>query len=848
MKKIKMTLKMVMATGALLASLFFTSCTSAIDADVSGSGSSTRVTNISSSCRRSALTGMVYMGGSVLYSEENAAANQLARNVTVATRIGKVNVKNTGNGKTVSVHTKEADYGYIVINSVNMESVSFDYYQFAENAAVQEAYFVGSYDVAAGNACDLNRDGVNDVEYCKPDAGTQGRKHRMWLKFLSNGEHSAMYSVIADQYEGGNYPGGLFGINTEGRSVVTKYNYSDSSRAAVASITNGDYVLDTVDNKIAVYHGSTINSRSARTINDDELSTAEFEGTTTAEDLEFKDYEFVSGFDIYKLLEALPSSAVTEAYNDKTISEAVSYLNKLMRQRDFLEKVLSASTDENAMKMKESLSGYVISSDMESVYITRGALCQLYPDLCPEMTSLTSGLGTAFPELYINIGHTDEYEAAPEESRATIANIISHDETDKLYPTKDVDKYDQTYLDYAAKRDEIYDYFSSFYYVDISSGLMNDVVGEQFLGIEDKALKGLYKDFVKNLGLELKVGATGSISVSNGNPKAEVKLAALASFEIKNSIAFTLEKGSFFEKDPKLTKAPTALERYKALYPDESSSSSVKTEEDAKKFFNVDHGYKEKDLGVFGTTGWVDTKDIETGDMPSLSKDAKFKHVQFSPVKSFPLVITFDIDFDLLRSLKISAECDNLYIGGVVIAGVEGHAGINWGFSKKFWGAPLPWSFYCNFDKGGNTIWEHAYFGGFPRKDIDGTAVGVALKGQITPILKLRGGVGVGGDVWVAKTDITIGGSITAAAPLTVLTGINYSVAKGINVVLQADAKLMFNWGLDVQFYLDPPLVSEIKKTLPIYNSDVLAKFQLFKIKSENFGTPKCEGFKKLDC
>lgn len=843
MKKTRKLIKSVVATAVLMASISFSGCMNVLDTDLGENGSK-NISDVSSNMNRSAANNMVYMGGSVLFSEENEMANQLAPNVTVATRIGTVDTVDTGYGNTVGVHNKNATYGYIVINSVNMKSIAFDYYQYSEDPVNQKASFFKSFVLEAGNECDLNGDGVSDIAYSKPDAGTTARRHRMWLKFLRNGKHSSMFSVIADQYEGGNYPGGLFGINTEGRSIVTKYCYSNSNRrSAVASITNGDYVIDTVENKIAVYRGSSINKRSARALNDYELSVDEFNNDMTVENLEFKDYDFTSDFDIYKLLEALPSSLVKEAYTDKNITDAVAYLNKLLRQSNFADTVLSESTNENAAEIKKSLADYSFTNEMELVYIGRALLCELYPDLCPEMTSFTNGFGDVFPELFVSIGHTEEYENAPEKARAVIANIIQHDEFDPLYPTKDVEKYDQTFLDYAEKYDEIYKWFSTLYYVDISDGIMNDWLGEDLFGIEDKDLKGLYKDFVKNMGLKLMVGAYGSVSVANGNPKVEVKLAALAGFEIKNNVTFSLAKGSFFEKKPSLEKAPTALEKYKALYP----NSSISTEEEAKKFFETDHGYKERDLSILGTTGWVDTKDIDTGDMPSLSKYAKFKHIQINPVKTIPLVVTFDLDFDILRSLKISAECDNIYIGGVVVAGVEGYAGLNWGFKKKVFGYPVPWSFYCNFEKGGNKVFEHAYFAGFPKKDIDNTKVGIAVKGQITPILKLRGGVGIGGDLWIAKTDITVGGSVTAAVPLTMIAGVNYSIAKGINVKVSADAKLMINWGLDAQFYIDPPLVDEIKKTFPIYTSDVVGKFQLFKVTSENFGTPKWEGLKVLD-
>jgi len=75
----------------------------------------------------------------------------------------------------------------------------------------------------------------------------------VWLGFLKTeaGETSPgsefMYSVIPEQYSGGEYPNGCMGITADGRFVASRYK-SNGTPDAVQGIKYGDIVADAEDN------------------------------------------------------------------------------------------------------------------------------------------------------------------------------------------------------------------------------------------------------------------------------------------------------------------------------------------------------------------------------------------------------------------------------------------------------------------------------------------------------------------------------------------------------------------------------------------------------------------------
>ena len=219
-------------------SLFaFSACSMPLDGDYS-SGTSSGLRNISFMLTDSVIKTRGFMGGSVVYNPSDLSVSQLSNGVVVALRFGKINRIDAGNNQYVYADDEDdAVFGYINVSDVNNDSISFDYYEFEydEKNAVKKSSFV----LRNGDFADINSDGYNDVVYRPAPTVRPGSEKSMWLTFINDPNeyfYSTMFSVLPQQYARSVYPGGIIGVNTEGRYIVNKYDIGTSNRAAVKSI------------------------------------------------------------------------------------------------------------------------------------------------------------------------------------------------------------------------------------------------------------------------------------------------------------------------------------------------------------------------------------------------------------------------------------------------------------------------------------------------------------------------------------------------------------------------------------------------------------------------------------
>ena len=351
--------KAIVPCVVLVMAALFSACRMQLDS-IEFDTHSSSVRSVTSMMNRSDAEKMLYMGGSVLYSPKDSNANQLLEGAAVATRIGKIDKIDLGGGQ-YAYRNSRTDYelGFIVVDAISKEEISFSYYKFP-SADSNKYVSAGSFTLCEGQTADLNGDGIADVKYSKPDAGRKGYKNNMWLTFLcepETGNTAAMFSIIPMQYERSVYPNGLLGINTAGQYVVNKYDIGTNNRSVVSNISYGDYVLDTEANSIARYVGAGRNSRSAaRAINDGDVEELEQISTDSkAEDFEFKANEFTDDFDVNALLAVMPSSIVTEAYSGRSLAENTAYLNRLIREPSFLNKLVAENSSEAADEIRSQL-------------------------------------------------------------------------------------------------------------------------------------------------------------------------------------------------------------------------------------------------------------------------------------------------------------------------------------------------------------------------------------------------------------------------------------------------------------------------------------------------------------
>ena len=728
--------------------------------------------NVSDMMNRSALLEMAYMGGSVLYSPKNPLANQLAKDVVIAVRQGKVEKTDLGSGN-YAYQNSEFDFklGYIKVDSVSKENISFTYYEFDGDSSVCK----GSFIVDAGSTADLNNDGTPDIAWRKPDAGRKGIKSDMWLEFLCDmekGETATMFSIIPEQYEGGLYPNGLIGINSDGKYIVSKYEVGGTSRTAVASISYGDYVFDMEANTISTYVGANRNDRSAaRSIDDGDLEVQQSSGKLSAEELEFKPNEFSDEFDVKVLLSKMPASLVNVDYASMSISEGVDYLNQLIRQEDFLDKLLAASSGAAVEEIKEQLNKRPVFDEGDRVFVNRHSLSLLYPEDCPDVNIMTNSLTSALPWYYVEFGNDlEELKQYCEDTSRSISLRNCSAELEAKYNkkiaelTKAAEKkyashhgvYEEGYIDYEIKRDVITGYFDTLKSTNIA-GFAAALTGQQWLA-----------DIITGSNGEFRIGAAGSISLANANPKINIQAGILLKIELENRLSVNVHSVSIFSKKEPETKSVDDLKKEF----DKTHPEAKLNKEELQDWMDM---VKERDLAKEKGVNKGIFKFQENGPSATAdgsvrpSEDSKKFHKSLNPVKALPFTITLDAEFDILFDINAIVELNDVVVGGVFMNVFEVKAGVDWGIR---WG--LPPELWANSYAGGARYTESTGYIGFTKINRDEARIGGGVQFCVTPVLEARVGVGLGYDAVIVDASGTVGAVVDIYAPLGLFVGLTF--------------------------------------------------------------------------
>ena len=820
--------------------------------DTIDSTGSSSINSVRSIMNRSDAERMLYMGGSVLYSPKDPNANQLAEGAIVATRIGKVEKADLGAGEYSYKNSKtEYELGFISVDSISKEEISFSYYKFP-NSDSDKYVAAGKFTLCENETADLNGDGIADVRYSKPLPGRKGYKNNMWLTFLCDveaGDSAAMFSIIPMQYERSVYPNGLLGINPQGQFVVNKYDVGTNSRSVVSNISYGDYVLDTEANTLSRYVGEQRSSRSAaRAISDAELEQVEqISSSSTPEEFEYKASEFTEDFNIEELLSVMPSSIVTESFSGRSIAENVAYLNRLIRESNFLSKLVEGKTGEVAEEIRSQLASAPISSELERVIFCRHALTLMYPEYCPDVNLFSQSLSSVLPWMYIDFGDIIQNEVVSEDSARSIwketnIKMIKNAqyeaqmkqyiaEAEKKHASEKGKKVD-AYIEYEVKRDAIEKYFSTLKNYNFAP-LLATLTGQDWL-----------KDIVKGTKTNLSVGVTGDISFANANPSVEFKIGLLVKFELENKLTFNVSTTSLFASSaPEKQKVSDLTAKFNEKFP-----NGHYTEEEIKDYMDIMGNMNLKDeLGldswVFDASEKLQKSSYVNGIRPS--KDAKGMHKCINPIPQLPLVLTFDAQFDILFKTFAVVEFDNFTVGGIYMTVLDCKAGIDWGFRKKILGIPRPSSFYCDTYAACNRYSENAGFAGITSKDMNQFKLGGGAKFTICPVVEFRGGVGLGYSVLGASADVTVGAKVDFFAPLSAYVGFARRLDLTPVVILDMDMDAGFSYSGDVQFCLDPPILSTKRWNYDIPGLKDQCTWQIFRLRLENFEVTKAEGPKK---
>ena len=123
--------------------------------------------------------------------------------------------------------------------------------------------------------------------------------------------------------------------------------------------------------------------------------------------------------------------------------------------------------------------------------------------------------------------------------------------------------------------------------------------------------------------------------------------------------------------------------------------------------------------------------------------------------------------------------------------------------------------------------------------------IGCGVKFTISPVIEFRGGVGLGYSVLGAGADVTVGAKIDFFAPLSSYVGYAMRFDGTPVVILDMDMDAGFSYSGDVQFCLDPPILSTKRWNYDIPGLKDQCVWQIFKLRLENFEVVEKEGPKR---
>ena len=374
------------------------------------------LSDISAELSYANISRQAYMGGSVLYNAGNAASGHLANGVTVAVRLGQTVRTDIDSEQAVFDDIEEkACYGYLKIDSINENAVSFTYIAFnGANNNLSEKSFSLTLDEKA----DLNGDGLPDVIYQKPAKLRQGFEKATWLTFLSSQEklNTAMYAVLPNQYARNVYPSGLIGINNNGRFIYNKYETAGGNRAAIQGMTFGDFVLDSESGAYQCFVGNS-SYANARSVEDTELVTFDDEEQAS---FYYDENEFDSFTTPKALFDALPME-ITAGYSvsEKSAAEIVSVLNEILQCPDLLDAVILQKNLSLTAEDEQNLATAKTYAGDAFVEIARTFIDDVYAEYSPSVLERSTTINNVLPLASVIITDiVDENKLEDDSSRA----------------------------------------------------------------------------------------------------------------------------------------------------------------------------------------------------------------------------------------------------------------------------------------------------------------------------------------------------------------------------------------------------------------------------------------------
>jgi hypothetical protein len=551
-----------------------------------------------------------YMGGKVLYAVNDngsvdTSISHLQQGVIVGVRTGQVKVIDYGmttetTGKSgVFVENPEAPitYGYIKIEAVNEDSVTFVYQRFSNMGNLP--FSPETFTVRMGEeGVDINHDGALDISYeeldiYRPGIGIDSR----YLNFISSQSrlNTTYFSVLPEQYSNDNYPSGLVGINPEGKWLVNRYkvtesveihSYDASEESSpqpagqsnnVKGLVRGDYVIDNYSGSYYSFKGTrqVASSTSVDTLMDDLSalagvqmdSSAAFMGfggpsrpvysviTTIQEVSKFitgdiplymnsdsSNEKFVS-FKEQLLDVFIPTYTQGKLSKDDTIDKVIEFLNTAIGETTLANQLKLMKTDDNS-PVDVDLSN--IAKEGERKFVNRAMLREVFREqglakyILP--ANLDSGdVTAALPLTSVQITDNFDYTYDPSD------NLSEAAETAGILRASDPRAATQGYQNYLSKQkaadQEFTNNFKTLVEKDVATLLLNKLKAKikEKKGNDTKAQQWINSLNTNNIVTKVRLGLAGTAKDTWGNVEMTVGAAVFLQMEITFNIELEFE-------------------------------------------------------------------------------------------------------------------------------------------------------------------------------------------------------------------------------------------------------------------------------------------------------------------
>lgn len=186
----------------------------------------------------------------VTLDDSDFTPSEFESSTTDTTTTFKTAFNGNSSGKTTIFEDDPAKaiYGYITINTIGADAISFTYTRVEENNSTSSK----SFTLKKGETADLDGNGYHDIKYDEPEIQRTDYENAMWLTFINEKTkpYSSMYFTFtksaaragyrATNEEAEKVDEGLYGVNSEGNFI---YITNQERPSGTEGLAHGDYII-----------------------------------------------------------------------------------------------------------------------------------------------------------------------------------------------------------------------------------------------------------------------------------------------------------------------------------------------------------------------------------------------------------------------------------------------------------------------------------------------------------------------------------------------------------------------------------------------------------------------------